>query len=92
MPHFLCEEFIHTGIDRYKKFLFLNYQYPNTDANLTKCFLIEIIWRSHLQYPSEYKNDLEKILHKLLPHDNTFLKYLSLESKNNVEKLWKQVL
>ena len=53
------------------------------------CFLIKLFWRSHLQYPSVYKNETSKIFSKTMPHN---LKNTLTESPEYLEKLWKNVL
>ena len=51
------------------------------------CFLIELFWRSHLQYPSVYKSDTIKIFSIIFP----FNRIKALESTVYLEKLWKKV-
>jgi hypothetical protein len=62
----VSKEDISCAFTRYKCFLYLHKQYP--DTMLVPTLDIEIVWRSHCIRPSIYRRDCEKNFGKILPH------------------------
>ena len=90
LPHFENEDFLATGVIRYKKFLFFKKMNPN--MLIVPCYLINIIWRSHQLHPIEYKNDTEQLFGMLLPYDGTIKDRCSGPILDDMTKqLWKVV-
>jgi hypothetical protein len=64
LPHFEDVNFLATGLERYKKFLYLKRLQPN--INIMPCNLIKLIWYTHQLDPLAYQKDTESIYGSIL--------------------------
>ena len=69
LPHFHDKTFLKDAELRYRKFLFLKQQNPK--EFLVPCYDIDLVWHAHQLHPSKYKTDTERVLGKMLKHDDT---------------------
>ena len=81
LPHYLDRAFIEKAVQRYKKFCFLKSHNPNTF--LVPCYDFDVVWHAHQEHPLKYKADTEKLIGKLLNHDD------SVNNRNTGSKLMK---
>ena len=69
LPHYLDKVFLEKAIERYKKFLFL--KSLNKKTFLIPCYDFDVVWHAHQAHPFKYKEDTERILGKMLNHDDS---------------------
>ena len=74
LPHYENPEFQRTALFRYKRFLYLNKVYK-AKQQLVPTVDIDLVWRSHQLHPQMYARDCERILGRLLDHEESIKDY-----------------
>lgn len=69
LPHYLDMRFLTLAVQRYQKFLFLRKN--SYKLFIVPCYDQDLIWHTHQLSPIAYKEDMIRILGKVLPHDDT---------------------
>ena len=69
LPHYLDKVFLEKAIERYKKYCFLKSHNKNTF--LVPCYDFDVVWHAHQAHPYKYKEDTERIIGKMLNHDDS---------------------
>ncbi|CAG2220950.1 unnamed protein product [Mytilus edulis] len=68
LPHYRDKKYMRLAFERYQKFLYLKQCTEKTF--LVPCYDIDLIWHTHQLHPIKYKEDTQRVLGKLLPHDD----------------------
>ena len=69
LPHFRNAAFLTTSLNRYKMYLHLKKLHPETF--LVPCYDMDVFWHAHQVQPVVYKEETQRILGHLLPHDDS---------------------
>ena len=93
LPHYSDNKFLESAVLRYRKFLFLKQQNPETF--LVPCYDFDLAWHAHQLDPAAYKKDTSAILGRMYNHndavnDRSACSTLA-EADAKTRKLWKQL-
>ena len=69
LPHFRDSRFLNYSQGRYRKFLYLKQKNPS--LFIVPCYDVDLIWHTHMLHPLRYKADMENIMGKTFPHDDS---------------------
>ncbi|KAK3088698.1 hypothetical protein FSP39_022527 [Pinctada imbricata] len=69
LPHYKDKRFLKEAALRYRKYLYLKKLNPK--EFLVPCYDIDLIWHTHQLNPQAYKADTERLLGRVLNHDDT---------------------
>ncbi|ROT67677.1 hypothetical protein C7M84_014230 [Penaeus vannamei] len=69
LPHCLMKSYLKEAVERYKKFIYL--KFSNPAKFLVPCYDMDIIWHAHMVHPKKYAKDTQRILGKILNHDDS---------------------
>jgi hypothetical protein len=69
LPHFRSKKYLGICLRRYEKLLYLKCKHPK--LCVVPCFGIDVIWHTHQLNPIVYADETQRILGKLLPHDDS---------------------
>lgn len=69
LPHYRDMRFLTLAMHRYQQFLFLRKN--SYKLFIVPCYDQDLMWHTHQLHPLAYKEDMIRILGKVLPHDDT---------------------
>lgn len=69
LSHYRDRRYLRRCLFRYKQFLYL--ERVKTKAFLVPCYDIDLLWHTHQLFPTIYWKDTERILGKVLNHDDS---------------------
>ena len=92
LPHYRDTRFLTYSLGRYRKFLYLKQQNP--DLFIVPCYDTDLLWHTHMLHPLNYKADMEAILGKTFPHDDSVNDRSNgsrlNSSQTQTQELWKR--
>lgn len=87
LPHYVDTTFLHTALERYRQFIYVQKQVPNFCAEPP--YDIHLLWRVHMMHPYEYHLDMERSLRRVLdPHDMLAEVTGYMTSTGDAEECW----
>ena len=81
LPHYGSHEFLLNALARYKRFLYLSKIYKS--KTLVPTVDIDLIWRAHQLDPEVYAGDCDRILGRILNHEESIKHYAKGEEEKN---------